>query len=167
MVVAANLLTPNPGLAVWMTVTFLILLFLLRKFAWGNITSALAEREQRIDESIKRADRALEEAQRIQADNTKARREADLQAQNILREAREASEKIRADEIEKTRAAVAAMQQNAKAEIDREKQSALNALRSEVADLAIKAAGKILDENLDEDRQRKLVDSFIDEFRRN
>src|SRR5690606_5196552 len=113
MVVAANLLTPNPGLAVWMTVTFLILLFLLRKFAWSSITSALAEREQRIDESIKRADRALEEAKQIQADNTKARREADLQAQSILREAREAAEKIRVEEVEKTRASVTAMQQNA------------------------------------------------------
>jgi len=167
MFVAANLLTPNPGLAIWMTITFLILLFLLRKFAWGSITSALAEREQRIDESIKRADRALDEAKQIQADNTKARREADLQAQTILRQAREAAERIRADEIEKTRASVLTMQQNAKAEIEREKLGALNALRSEVADLAIRAAGKILEENLDDDRQRKLVDSFIDEFRRN
>lgn len=167
MTLAVNLLSPNPGLAIWMTLTFLLLLFLLRRFAWGPITSALAEREQRIDESIKRADRALEEAKKIQADNLKARREAEQQAQSILREARESTERIRNEEIEKTRASVQQMQESARAEIEREKQGALNALRSEVADLAIRAAGKILDENLDGDRQRRLVDSFINDLGRN
>ena len=161
MNVAVNLLSPNPGLAIWMTITFLLLLFILRRFAWGTITSALREREQRIDESIKRADRALEEAKQIQADNMKARREADQQAQTILREAREASDRIRSEEVDKTRAAVQQMQESARAEIEREKQGALNELRAEVADLAILAAGKILNENMDGDRQRKLVDSFI------
>ncbi len=161
---AVNLLSPNPGLAIWMTLTFLLLLFILRRFAWGTITSALREREERIDESIKSADRALAEAKEIQADNMKARREADQQAQAILREAREASEKIRSEEIDKTREAVQRMQEEARAEIEREKQGALAALRAEVADLAIGAAGRILDENMDGDRQRKLVDSFIQDL---
>jgi F-type H+-transporting ATPase subunit b len=167
MNVAVNLLSPNPGLAIWMTITFLLLLFILRRFAWGTITLALREREMRIDESIRRADRALEEAKQIQADNLKARREADQQAQTIVREAREASDRIRAEEVEKTREAVLQIQESARAEIEREKQGALNELRAEVADLAIKAAGKILDENLDNDRQRRLVDSFIRDLGKN
>lgn len=167
MYLAVNLLSPNPGLAIWMTLTFLLLLFILRRFAWGTITTALREREERIDESIKRADRALEEAKQIQADNLKARRDAEHQAQTIMREAREAAERIRSEELDKTRASVQQMQEAAKAEIEREKQAALNELRTEVSDLAIQAAGKILRENMDGDRQRKLVDAFLKDLSRN
>lgn len=167
MTLAVNLLSPNPGLAIWMTLTFLLLLYILRRFAWGVIMAALREREERIDESIKSADRALAEAKQIQADNMKARREADQQAQSILREAREAAERIRTEEVEKTRAAVQQMQEAARAEIEREKQGALNTLRAEVSDLAIKAAEKILNEQMNGDRQRKLVDDFIQDLGRN
>ncbi len=167
MTLAVNLLSPNPGLAIWMTLTFLLLLFILRRFAWGVIMAALKEREERIDESIKSADRALAEAKQIQADNMKARREAEQQAQSILREAREAAERIRTEEVEKTRASVQQMQESARAEIEREKQGALNTLRAEVSDLAIKAAEKILNEQMNGDRQRKLVDEFIEDLGRN
>jgi F-type H+-transporting ATPase subunit b len=160
-ILAADLLAPNVGLIFWISVVFLLLLALLRKFAWGPITSALNERERTIDESIQRAETALAEARQIQADNEKARREADQEAQRILREAREVAERLRTDEVEKTRAQIRQMQQSAQEEIEREKESALTQLRTEVADLAIQAAGKILKENLDESRQRKLVNDFI------
>ncbi|HEX7071709.1 MAG TPA: F0F1 ATP synthase subunit B [Rhodothermales bacterium] len=160
-ILAADLLAPNVGLIFWITVVFLLLLLLLRRFAWGPITNALNERERTIDESIQRAETALAEARQIQADNEKARREADQEAQRILREAREVAERLRTEEVEKTRAQIRQMQQSAQEEIEREKESALTQLRTEVADLAIQAAGKILKENLDETRQRKLVDEFI------
>lgn len=164
---AAGLLTPNAGLAFWFALTFLIFCILLWKTAWTPILSALQEREEKIDDSIKSAEKALAEAKQIQSDNMKARREADQQAQAIIKEAREASDKVRADEIEKTKASVRQLQESATAEIEREKQNAMNDLRTHVADLAIDAAQKILGENLDVDRQRKLVDTFIDELRSN
>ncbi len=166
-ILAADLLAPNVGLVVWITIVFLLLLFVLRKFAWGPITSALDQRERTIDDSIQRAETALAEAKQIQADNQRARREAEQEAQRILREAREVAERLRAEEIEKTRDQIRQLQQNAQEEIAREKESALTELRSEVADLAIQAAGKILKENLDEARQRKLVDEFIQDLPRN
>ena len=166
-IIAVNLLSPNWGLFFWMLVTFLLLLFILRKLAWGPITKALIEREAKIDASIKSAETALAEAKQIQADNAKARREADQDAQRILREAREAAEQLRADEIDKTRGKIQAMQEQARVEIEREKESALNELRTEVADLAIQAAEKILDDSLDQPRQKKLVESFIDGLGRN
>ncbi|MCB0717723.1 MAG: F0F1 ATP synthase subunit B [Bacteroidetes bacterium] len=164
---AASLLSPDPGLAFWFLITFVIFMWLLRSKAWGPITAALEEREQRIDESIKSADRALAEAKQIQADNMKARREAEQQAQTILREARESAEKIRTAELEKTKDSIQHLQENAKQEIEREKQKAMTDLRSQVAELAIGAAQKILAENLDKERQGKLVDSFINELRKN
>ncbi len=164
---AAGLLSPSVGLIFWITLTFLLLLFVLRRFAWGPITRALSEREQRIDESIKSAEKALAEARQIQADNERARREADQEAQRVIRETREAAEKLRAVEVEKTREQIRQMQEQAQAEIEREKEGALTELRAEVADLAIKAAEKILDESLDEPRQKKLVRNFLDDLSRN
>ena len=159
--IAAGLLAPNVGLIFWITLVFLILLFVLRKFAWGPITSALSEREKTIDESIQRAERALTEARQIQADNERARREAEQDAQRIMREAREAADRLRAEEVERTRTQIQTLQQQAQAEIAREKEGALAELRAEVADLAVQSAEKILRENLDAPRQKRIVESFL------
>lgn len=167
MVLAANLLAPNLGLAVWIGLTFLLLMILLRKFAWGPITSSLLERETRIQDSIDQAEKALAEARAVQAENTRARREAEADAQRLLRESREEADRLRSEEVEKTRAQIQHMQEQAQVEIEREKQSALNALRQEVADLAIGAASKILHANLDADRQKKLVDDFLGDLPKN
>ena len=164
---AADLLAPNFGLIFWMALAFLTLLFLLSKYAWGPITAALAERETTIETSLTRAEKALAEAKQLAADNEKARRDAELQAQQILRDAREAADASRAEQVEKTRAQIRQMQATAEAEIEREKQQALAELRSEVADLAIQAAEKILHENLDAGRQKKIVDDFIADLPKN
>lgn len=161
---AQSLLEPNAGLIFWKLVVFGGMLFLLWKYAWNPITRALREREETIDASIKRAEKALAEAKQIQSDNERARREAEQEAQRILREARDEAETLRSEEVQKTRAQIQEMQQQAQAEIEREKQSALDELRAEVADLAIQAAGKILREDVDGQRQRRLVESFIDEL---
>ncbi|NNE46678.1 MAG: F0F1 ATP synthase subunit B [Rhodothermales bacterium] len=167
LVLAASLLSPNVGLMFWITITFLLLMFVLRRFAWGPITSALTTREHRIEESIRSAEKALEEARQIQADNTKARQEAEQSAQQILRDARASADSLRSEEMEKTRSQIQRMQEQATAEIEREKEGALDELRTEVADLAIKAAEKILSESLDATRQRKLVDGFLKDLSKN
>lgn len=167
LLVASSLLSPHFGLIFWTVIVFGILLFVLGKFAWGPMVSALDEREKTIEESLTRAESALEEARRMQEDNEAARRDAERQAQSILRDARDASDQLRTEEIEKTKGQLAHMQEQARVDIEREKTQALTALRSEVASLAIGAAGKILDENLDDDRQRKLVGSFLDDLPQN
>jgi F-type H+-transporting ATPase subunit b len=167
MILAADLLAPNFGLVIWITLVFLALLFVLRRYAWGPITSALEDRERTIDESIQRAEQALAEARQLQADNERARREAELDAQRLLRAAREQADHLRHEEVQKTREQIQQMRDQAQAEIEREKDTALDALRAEVADLAIQAAEKILQENLDAPRQRRLVENFIDELPKN
>ncbi len=161
------LLRVDPGLAFWTVLTFGLVLFLLSRFAWPTISKALEARETTIQESMDRAEKALEEARKIQADNEVARRNAEQQAQTILREAREAAEQVRATEKDKLQAEITRMRVAATAEIEREKQGAIEALRAEVTDLAIVAAGKILQENLDNERQRNLVGKFIDELPKN
>lgn len=164
---AADLLAPNLGLIFWIGLAFLLLLFILSKYAWGPITTALAEREQTIETSLTRAEKALADAKQLAADNEKARREAEAEGQRIMREAREAAESLRSEQVDKTRDQIRTMQAQAQAEIEREKQQALAELRAEVADLAIQAAEKILHENLDAPRQKKLVEDFISDLPKN
>ncbi len=167
ILLAADLLSPNFGLVIWLAIVFLLLLLVLRAFAWKPITNALEQREQTIDASIQRAETALADARQIQADNQRARREAEQEAQRLLREAREEAERLRGEEVQKTREQIQHLRQQAQAEIEREKESALDELRAEVADLAIQAAEKILQENLDAQRQRRLVESFINDLPKN
>lgn len=162
-----DIISPNAGLAFWLVIIFLILLWVLRKYAWKPITDALTIREQTIEESIARAEKALAEAKAIAADNEKARREGEMEAQRIVRDAREASEQLRQAEMDRTREQIARMQSQATEEIDREKQHALEALRTEVADLAIRAAELVIKEKMDDATHRKMVDSFIGDLERN
>ena len=167
LILAADLLSANVGLAVWLSLAFLILLILLGKFAWGPITSALAERESTIEESMTRAERALAEAKQLQADNEAARREAEGQAQAILRDAREQASAQRDADVARTKAEIARMQESAQADIENQKQQALAELRSEVAALAVGAAEKILRREIDAEAQRGLVDQFIADLPQN
>ena len=164
---AAGLLSANAGLAFWLFIAFALLVVLLGKFAWGPITAALAERESTIEESMTRAERALAEAKQLQADNEAARRDAERQAQTILREAKEQADAQRAADIDKTKAEVERLQEAARADIEREKQQALSELRSEVASLAVGAAEKILGREVDASAQSALVNDFIAELPQN
>ena len=167
LILAAGLLSPNLGLAVWLAIAFGLLLVVLSKFAFPAIIESLRERETTIEEAITRAERANEEAQRLLAENDTARRDAEREAQAILRQAREDAEAARAAGVSETKAELAEMRDAARAEIEREKRQALAELRSEVATLAVGAAEKILKTNLDAGKQRALVDDFIADLPQN
>lgn len=161
LLLAADLLSPNVGLIFWIGLVFLLLVFLLGKFAWPAITAALREREHTIESSLMQAERALNEAKQLSADNEKARREAQAEARQLLTEAKAQADALRAEEVEKTKAAVQSMKAQAEADIERQKQQAIADLRSEVAELAVEGAEKILRQNLDRDAQKRLVEGFI------
>ena len=164
---AGGLLSPNVGLAFWLALSFGLLFFLLAKFAFPAILGGLKEREQSIETSLAQAERANAEARALLAQNDEARRDAERQAQSILREAREAAEAQRAADVDKTRAEIARLQEAARADIEREKQQALADLRQEVSTLAIGAAEKILGETIDAQRQSALVDQFLTDLPKN
>jgi F-type H+-transporting ATPase subunit b len=161
MPLAAGLLSPNPGLFVWTLVVFGLLLFLLSKFAWKPIAASLTEREKTIEESIQRAENALAEARQLQSDNEAARREAEAQARRLIADANEAAERVRTDRLAQLDAELTARRAQADAELDRQKQTLREELRTEVADLAVQAAERILREKMDGSQQRRLVDDFL------
>ncbi len=167
LVLAASLLSANFGLAIWLGIAFLLLMFLLGKFAWGPITSALDEREQTIEASITRAEAALAEAKQLQSDNEAARREAEGQAQRILADARDEAARQRDAAKAELAAELAEQRERAASDIERQKQQALGELRAEVAALAVGAAEKILGKEIDAAEQRGLVDQFIADLPKN
>ncbi|KZK74881.1 MAG: F0F1 ATP synthase subunit B [Pelodictyon luteolum] len=167
ILLAGSLLSPEPGLIFWTTITFVLVLIILKKIAWGPIISALEEREKGIQSSIDRAHGAKEESEAILRQNRELLAKADAEADRVIREGREYAEKIRAEITEKAHQESQKMIEAAKNEIEQEKRRALAELRNEVADLAVRGAEKIIRGALDADVQKKVVDSMIQDLSTN
>lgn len=161
------MLDPNPGLIIWTIVTFVLLLAVLRKFAWKPLLEALQKREESVRGALERAEHARAEAERLLEENRKLTARSEAEAHRILNEGRELGEKLKAEIVEKANQQSRKLAEQAKQEIERDKDAALAQLRGEVANLAIKAAEKILDETLDEKRHRAIVDSFMNNLPKN
>jgi len=155
------MLNPNPGLIIWTIITFILLLVLLKKFAWKPLLEALQRREETVRSSIERAEQAKIEAERLLDENRKQLERAGQEGQRILNETRALAEKLKDEIVEKANQQSRRMVDQAKQEIERDKEAALIQLRGEVANLAINAAGKILDETLDDNKHRKIVDTYL------
>jgi len=151
----------NPGLILWTILTFVIVLVVLRLTAWKPLLAALTAREEKIRSSLEEAERARAESQKLLEENKRQQAQAEAQAQKLLAEGRAMGERVKAEIVERAQASSQHMIEQAKAEIQREKDQALVQLRTEVADLAIQAAGKVLEAELDANKHRALVDSTI------
>lgn len=167
IVLANSLINVDPGLIIWIAVTLILFLLILSKFAWKPLLAALEEREARIRESLESAEKAMQKAEEISRKNLDALKEAEIKAQQIRKDALEEAELLRADRMEKAKQEAEKIIANAKTEIEQEKKKALGELRREVSDMALKAASIILDAELDQQKNKKLVDSFIDNLPEN
>ncbi len=157
----------NPGLIIWTIITFLLVLFILRAKAWKPLLQALTEREEKIRTALLHAENAHAEAQRLLEENKRQLAKAEEESQRIIKQGRELGERLKSEIVDKANASARVTIEQAKEEIQREKQSALVQLRKEVADLAIGVASRILDQNLDTARQRQLADAAIKELQKN
>jgi F-type H+-transporting ATPase subunit b len=158
------MLDMNPGLILWTILTFILLLIILRAVAWKPLLGALTAREETIRKSLEEAENAQQEARRLLEENRRQLTLAEGQSQRIIREGRELGDRLKSELLDKANASSRQMIDQARDEIRREKDAALGQLRAEVADLAISAAGKLLDANLDTAASRKLVDAAIREL---
>ena len=156
-----DLLSPNYGLMVWTLVIFLILLFVLSKFAFKPIIAAVEAREQALEDAINSAKRDREEAALLLAQHRAALDASRGEGQKLIADARVAAERVRTELVEQAHAEQARMLERARAEIDAERAKAIAELRKEAVDLAILGAGKVIGQNLDRDANRKLVESFL------
>lgn len=157
----------NPGLSIWTTVVFVLLVIVLGKFAWKPLLKSLQDREEKIRESLEQSERARAEAAELLKQNERAMAKADEEYQKIVREARALGDKMREEIVAKANQQAQQQLQAAKEEIQRDIDAAKQQLREEVADLAVKAAGKILDETLDPTKHRKIIDKAVEQLKRN
>jgi len=156
------------GLFVWQTVLFVGLLFLLKKYAWGPILSAVNEREAGIKDALNLAEIAKMEMENLQADNQKLLKEARAEREAMLKEARELKssmiESAKTEAKEEANKLVA----NAQAAIETEKKAAIADLKSVVAELSISIAETVVREELsDKSKQEKLVESMLKDAKLN
>ena len=156
-----GLLSPHGGLMFWTLAIFLVLWFILSKFAFKPITAAVEAREKALEDAIVAAKADRDEAARILDEQRKHIEVARGDAQRIIAEGRAVGEKLRADMIEETRAQQQDMLERARREIEAEKVRAVIELRREAVDLAIAGASKVIEKNLDDESNRRIVESFL------
>jgi len=162
-----TLLDVNPGLIFWTFLTFIVLLLILRKVAWKPILTALDQREMTIQESLSKAEKAKEEAQKILDQNQNSLAKAEDEARKIIEQSRSYAEKLKDQILADGKLQSQKLISEAAAEIERKNQAAFEQLKSEVVDIAISAAGKLLDEKLDKETHTKVVNKFINELVKN
>ncbi len=164
MILAQSLATPAIGTIFWTTLIFGILLILLRVFAWKPIMGAVKAREESIKGSLKAADEARLDMERLKADNDAIMKEARKERDVLLKEAREARDKMLGEAKGQAKTEADRIVERARLGIEKEKQSAISEVRNLVADLSVDIAEKILKENLkNQPEQDKLINRLLDD----
>lgn len=152
------------GLFFWMTVLFLALVLLLRRFAWKPILDSINDREEGIKSALESAENAKKEMQNLQASNEQLLKEARAERDALLKEAREIKDKMISDAKDEAKVAAAKMIENAQASIQQEKQAALSELKHQVAELSIGIAETVVKKELSAKKdQIKLVEGLLED----
>ena len=163
-----DLLIPSTGLLFWMTITFLVVFFLLWKFGFPVITGMVKERQAFIDESLKKAHEANERLANIQKEGESILQEAREKQAQILKEAAETRDAIVEQAQNKARSEGARLLDEAKAAIEQEKKAAIADIRQQVAALSVEIAEQVLKQNLKDDKsQMDLIDRMLDDVSAN
>jgi len=156
-----GLMSLQVNLMFWVLVIFGIVYYLVSKYAFPAILGAVETREKVLADAIAAAKRDRDDAAKLLADHKAAIDSARDEAQKLIADGRAVAEKMRADLLEKTRGDQQEMLERARRDIGMERDKAIAELRREAVDLAIKGASKVVEENLDSDKNRKLVESFL------
>ena len=144
--------------------SFLLLIVLIKKFAWGNITSILEERAKKISDDIDSAESARKNAEVLEQKREEALAGSREEAATIVETAKETAEKNKASILADTTEEVSRLKQKANQEIAQSKADALRSIKGDVADLSIDLASKIIGQTLDKEAQSQLIDSYIDKL---
>ena len=156
----------SPGLFIIQSVLMLVVIFLMIKFAWKPILSALEERESGIQDALNAAQKAKEQVEAMNSDNDRLLKEARAEREEMLKEARAIKDKIIADAEEMAQAESQKIIDKAKSTIESEKKAALEDIKTEVAKLSIAVAEKLLQDELAKDqKQTAHIDAIIDEVK--
>ncbi len=158
---AAGPLTVEFGLMFWTVIVFLLLLLVLKRFAYPALLGAVEAREKALEEQLQEAERNRAEAEKLLAEHKKLLAEGRTAAHALLVEARTTAEKERAVAMEKTQQEQEELLARARRDIVAERERAIAELRREAVDLSLAAASKLIGERLTSETDRKLVEQYL------
>ncbi|MCX7696085.1 MAG: F0F1 ATP synthase subunit B [Bacteroidales bacterium] len=162
------LLNPDFGLVFWTTITFLLLVFLLGKFAWKPIMQSIEKRNQEIANALANAEKMKQEIALLEAEHEKMIQEARLERDRIINEARKVSEKIINDAHEKAKEEAQRILENAYETIENQKIAMMTDLRNDVALIALEIAEEVIREHFkDNEKQRQYAFQLAEKFKMN
>lgn len=152
------------GLFFWQILIFVLLVWLLNKFAWKPILNAVNEREEGIKKALEEADKARQEMAELNASNEKILKEARAEREKMLKDAREIKESLISEAKDEAKMQADKIITQAKTTIENEKQAAIVELKKQVAELSVGIAEKVIKEELsNKEKQIKLIDKMLDE----
>jgi F-type H+-transporting ATPase subunit b len=154
----------DPGLFIWTIATFLVLLTLLAKFAWGPLLKALDERQTLIRKSLDDAQQARQELERLNQEQQKIMASARAEADSIVSQSRSDAERLRQELRESARAEAANIVKNAERQIELQTHQALRQIRQEAVELSVAIASKLLARNLSKEDNDKLIQQTLAQF---
>jgi F-type H+-transporting ATPase subunit b len=155
------LVQPDPGLFIWTIATFLVLLFLLAKFAWRPLLKALEGRQEAIKRSLEDADKAKHELARLQQESTKIIDQARVDAEAILAKTRGDADRLREELKTRAKEEADTIIRNAQQQIELQTRQALQQVRREVADISVMIASKLLERNLGKEDNDRLINETL------
>ena len=157
-----DLVTPDVGLLFWTFISFTILYFLLKRFAWKPILGSVNDREMSIREALLAAENAKKEMQNLKSDNEKILKEAKAERENMLKDAREIKNKLISDAETQAKLQASRLIESAQKAIQNEKNSAMNELKQTVVELSVEIAEKVISTELeDKSKQLKVVENML------
>ncbi len=159
------LLRADPGLIVWTAITFLILLWALKKLAWKPILGALESREERIRSALDEAEKNRQEAEKKLAEYEKMIEQARRESQEIVNKGRKTAEMLKEEVVQKANEEAARMLEKAKREISLERERAVDEIRKLAVDLSVSAASKLIAKNLTDADHKKIAEKYIQEMK--
>ena len=151
----------DPGLFIWTIVTFLVLLTLLAKFAWGPLLKSLDARQETIRKSLANAEKARQELERVNQESEAIVRKARVEAEAVIGSSRADAERLRGELREKARTEAEGIIKNAERQIQLETARALEQIRHEAADLSVAIASKLIQRNITKEDNQRLIDDAL------
>tara|TARA_X000001036_G_scaffold119663_1_gene113144 strand:+ start:9506 stop:10051 length:546 start_codon:yes stop_codon:yes gene_type:complete len=155
----------TPGLYIWTIITFLLLFYVLAKFAWKPLLGMLEERENLIKTSLNNAETARKELEKINLESEAIITKARTDAQSILSDGKAAAEKIKDDTVAKAKEEANKIKEEAKLQIKAEKDKAISDIKKEVVDLSISVAEKLINKNISEQDNSSLIEESLKEIK--
>lgn len=153
----------NPGLILASIINFIILFAILKHFFFGKVKAIIDEREDYINERLESADEASEKARMLAIENERMLKNARVEGKKITENEKKKAEQIYSEIVEDAKNEANIILERAKVEINREREKVEYALKKEAIELALELSKKVIESNIDEDKNRQLINEFISE----